>query len=116
MIKRILLFLGMTAICWNAYATDAKYITQEFNNKNDHVSMVFVCAVIGEKGGFDADALPTVAKASARMGISTKKAGELMSDALTWWETNHEQYDIAGMWKGSCKEPLSNMRKMYVNQ
>lgn len=114
MIKRFLIFLGMVAMNWNVYAVDAKYVTSEFNDKNSHVSMVFICAVIGEKGGLDNEALPIVAKASAKMGIPAKKAGELMRDALTWWETNHEQYDIAGMWEGSCKEPLNNLRRMYV--
>lgn len=116
MIKRFAIFLGVIAINCNVHAVDAKYVTPEFNDKNSHVSMVFICAVIGEKGGFDAEALPAVAKSSAKMGVPAKKAGELMADALTWWETNHEQYDITGMWEGSCREPLNNMRRMHVDQ
>ncbi|MNT99050.1 hypothetical protein D3C72_2417930 [compost metagenome] len=77
--------------------------------------MAYVCAVIGEKCGFAADALPTVADGSVKMGIPAQKAGELMSDALTWWEANHDKYDIASMWESSCKEPLNNMRRMYAN-
>lgn len=114
MIKRLLILLSMTA--YNIYAADAEYKTSEFKDGKSNIAMMYTCAVIGEKDGFDADALPIVAKSSSKMGIPAKKAGELMSDALTWWEANHDKYDIASMWKASCKEPLSNMRKMYANQ
>ena len=116
MIERLVLFLGAVAMNCNVYAIDAKYVAPEFNDKNSHISMVFICAVIGEKGGFDTEALPTVAKSSAKMGVPAKKAEELLGDALTWWETNHEQYDVAAMWGGSCKEPINNMRRMYLNK
>lgn len=114
MIKRLLILLSMTA--YNIYAADTKYKTPEFRDGKSNIAMMYTCAVIGEKGGFDADALPTVAKGSSKMGIPAQKAGELMSDALTWWEFDRDKYDIAAMWDGACKAPIENMRRMYINQ
>lgn len=115
--KRLLVLTNVAAmVSINVYAGEPEYKTPEFKDGKSHLSMVYVCTVIGEKGGFDADALPTVANGSAKMGIPAQKAGELMSDALTWWEANHDKYDISGMWDGECKNPIENMRRMYTNK
>lgn len=115
--KYLLKLITIAAILsTNAYADDPKYKTPEFREGKSNIAMMYTCAVIGEKGGFDADALPTVAKGSSKIGIPAQKAGELMSDALTWWESERDKYDIAAMWDGACKTPIENMRRMYTNK
>ncbi|WP_157061570.1 hypothetical protein [Pseudomonas sp. P97.38] len=106
----------LTIVSVTSFASSPSYETPEFNDKNDHLSMVYVCGVIGEKGGFDSGAIAIVAAATSKMGIPAKKSGQLMGDALTWWEANHERYDIAGMWEGTCKEPINNIRRMYLSK
>ncbi|MCK9744140.1 hypothetical protein [Pseudomonas syringae] len=106
----------MTIVSVTSFALSPSYVTPEFNDKNSHLPMVYVCGVIGEKGGYDSRAVTTIALATPKMGISAKKSGQLMGDALTWWEANHERYDIAGMWEGSCKEPIKNIKRIYLNE
>lgn len=107
---------ALTIFSVTGFASAPVYQTPEFNDKSGHLSMMYICGVIGEKGDYDSRAIATVAAATSKMGITEKKSGQLMGDALTWWEASHEQYDITAMWEGSCKEPINNMRRMYLNK
>jgi len=105
-----------TIVSISVYAGGREYKTPEFRDGKSSIAMMYTCAVIGEKGGFDADAMPTVAKGSSKMGIPAQKAGELMSDALIWWDSDRDKYDIAAMWDGACKAPIENMRRIRINK
>ena len=109
-IWRITMLLLLAGISGSIYAD---YKTPEFNNKKSRTSTVYMCAVIGVKKGYNSDALAILAQFVNYAEISAQHSGELMSDALTWWETESSNYDLKGMWDGACAEPFRNMKRVF---
>lgn len=107
----ILLNFGMTET--NA---EVNYITPQFKDENSRIPTVYKCAIIGHKMGYSKDSLNIAAAFVEFTGITHSQSSNFMSDALTWWKYESQNYDLKGMWHGMCEKPFDNIRKALIQK
>lgn len=87
------------------------YRTVEFRSGDSHLAVAYMCGVMGQKTGVAPDAMQVVAVAVAD-GLSAEHSGNLLADALDWWELEGERMAAIGMWDQFCEQPINNFRRL----
>lgn len=88
-----------------------EYRTDEFRSGDSHIGLAYSCAVLGVKTGVAPDAMEIVATVTAQ-GLTAEHSGDLMTDALDWWDADGERLAAMGMWDEFCAQPIDNFRRL----
>ncbi|EHA17148.1 hypothetical protein [Halomonas sp. HAL1] len=91
-------------------ANSGLYLTEDFKEGNE-IAMLYICAITGHKTGMADDSLALLVKLNEYSGLERQRSGNLLDDANTWWEEESYAWDLDGMWKGECEQPLNNIRR-----
>lgn len=110
--------LRSTACVVLAFATIAptagqQFRTEEFRSGKSHIAMAYSCGVLGQKTGIAPDAMGVVASVVAQ-GLTAQHSGDLMADALDWWEADGQRLADLGMWAQFCEQPIDNFRRLMA--
>jgi hypothetical protein len=109
MIRRLAIACLLFSSITSTASADDVFVTEEFKT-GSRVSMVYICGVAGEKFALDPSALETLAFFVQRASIPAHKSGQLLNDAVSWWDANIENYDPGLFWENQCATPYENMR------
>lgn len=88
-----------------------QYRTEEFSSGQSHIAMAYSCGVLGQKTGIAPDAMGVVASVMAQ-GLTAKHSGDLLADALDWWDADGQRLADMGMWAEFCEQPIDNFRRL----
>lgn len=113
MLSRFAVVLGITLLAI-APAMSQQFRTEEFRSGSSHIAMAYSCGVLGVKTDVAPDAMDVVSVVAAK-GLSAEHSGDLMADALDWWEADGERLAALGMWDQFCEQPINNFRRLMSN-
>ena len=95
------------------YSIAIDYKTDIFNDDNSVIPTAYMCAVTAQKNGFDAEAVQVLGSMLKAHKISPKLRGDLMSDAITWYQSVKGSFNFTDYWNNECKQPFENMKFLY---
>ncbi|WP_114217124.1 hypothetical protein [Ochrobactrum sp. 3-3] len=75
--------------------------------------MAYSCGVLGVKTGGAPDAMIVVAAVMAQ-GLTSQHSGDLMTDALDWWDAEGDRMAAIGTWEQFCEQPIDNLRRLMA--
>ena len=79
--------------------------------KGDHVSSVYICAHLANKGNYADDYLLLIDAFLKISTITSSESEALKRDAARWWDLRPKETDYTYFWKEMCEEPTENLRK-----
>lgn len=89
------------------------YITDQFKDGSSRTPVMYMCAVTGQKEGFDPKAIETLASVIQKTNLNHELSKNLMTDAITWYKKAKGNYDFEGFWVFSCEKQFENIRFLY---